>query len=372
MPGNHDHPGVQHAYFLTQNIHQPTLIIAKKDDARTGYPLPSHAYLKEISYSDFALTGASSGKALIDSGASKLQQKWRFLFRVILKSREILFLLKALPVLISFRPRVLHSHGLMTLAHGVFAKLFLRSRFVITIHSAAETLLVKRLALLKYALKYSDRIICVSNALKRNLSPHFSPEKLEVIPTGFDPGLFGDLQLERKNQIVAVGYLKWQKDYPSMIDAMVRVSSKFSDYRLLIIGDGPEREALQRKIEQSDMTERVRLLGNLSQKEIVKHLNESKLFVMSSVSEGLPKALLEAAACGTPAVVTTACNVEDIIDKIGIAVEPANSHALAEAVGTLLNDEHRWKRLSSNSIELAQRYRWDSISSEIFHLYERL
>jgi glycosyltransferase involved in cell wall biosynthesis len=372
LPGNHRHPGVQHAYYLTQNIRQPTLIIAKKDGARTGYPLPDHAVLKEIAYGDFALTGASSGRNVISGGSTRFGQKWQFLLKLALKSREILFLVKAIPALMRFRPRVLHSHGLMTLVHGLFAKLFLRSRVVITIHSAAETLLVNRLRLLRYALDCCDKIICVSNAVRQNLAPHFAADKLEVIPTGFDPQLFGNLRLERKNQLVAVGYLKWQKDYSCMIEAMAQVAARLPGYRLLIIGDGPERQKLEREIERFQLADKVRLLGNLGQSEIVEHLNESKLFIMSSVSEGLPKALLEAAACGTPAVVTTACNAEDFIDRIGIAVDPGDSRVLAAAIHELLADPARWQRLSTNSVAVAQRYRWDSISAETMDLYNRL
>jgi len=372
MPGNHSHPGVQHAYFLTQNIHEPTLIIAKRDLSRKGYPLPDHATLKEISYNDFALTGASSGKTVLNNEGKELNQKFRFVMRLLIKLREVLFLVKAVPVLIKFRPRVLHSHGLATLSHGLFAKLFLRSRFVITIHSNAETLLVRRLSLLRCALKYCDKIVCVSEAVRRNLSDLFPRDKLEVIPTGFDPRIFENLQLERKNQIVAVGYLKWQKDYPCMIKAAAQLFSKFGDYRLVIIGDGPERATIEKEIADLGMDSQIHLLGNLSQQEIVKHLNESKLFVMSSLSEGLPKALLEACACGTPAVVTTACNAEGIIEEVGIAVTPGESQALAEAVETILTDDHQWSRLSENSLRVAERYRWDSISNEMLGLYQRL
>jgi glycosyltransferase involved in cell wall biosynthesis len=371
LPGNPRHPGVQHAYFLTQYIRELTLIITKKDLSRRGFPLPSHAVLNEISYNDYALTSASEGKTFLQN-TKRFGQTFRFLVRLLLKSREIAFFTKSIPVLMRFRPQIVHAHGLNTLAHGLFAKLFLRSRFVITIHNVTETFLVQKLPPLKYVLKCPDKIICVSDAIKQNLVSSVPSDKLEVIPTGFDPQLFKNLHLKRKHQMIAVGYLKWQKDYSNMIEAMIPVFSKFNDYSLLIIGDGPERAKIEKKITGFNLTGRVHLLGILPQDEIAKHLNESKLFIMSSLSEGLPKALLEATACGTPAVVTTACNAEGIINEVGIAVKPGDSQALAKAIEILLANNELWRRLSNNCIELAQNYRWDTISAKILNVYKRL
>jgi glycosyltransferase involved in cell wall biosynthesis len=372
LPGNQNHPGVQHAYFLTQNIAVPTLIIAKGDPARTGYPLPTHATLKEVSFPDYALTGSVSGTILLDNNSGRLARQIRFFLRLIIKLREILFLGKSLPSLISFQPGILHSHGLNTLAHGVFAKLLLRSRFVITVHSLAETKLVQRLRFLRYFLNYADKIICVSPAVQQNLTAFFPEDRLEVIPTGFDPGLFEHLRLPRKKQIVAVGYLKWQKDYPTMIEAAAEVLLKLPDYRLMIIGDGPERQTIEQQISRYRLSERICLTGTLSQTEIARILNESELFVMSSVSEGFPKALLEAMACGTPAVVTSACNADSIIDEVGIAVPARDSRSLAIAIETILADRTRWQQLSKNCLEIARQYQWDIISNRIFNLYKRL
>jgi glycosyltransferase involved in cell wall biosynthesis len=157
-----------------------------------------------------------------------------------------------------------------------------------------------------------------------------------------------------------------------MIQAMADVFLKFKSYRLLIIGDGPARAKVEKTIAECQLADRVHLLGILPQKEIAKHLNQSKLFVMSSLLEGFPKALLEAIACGTPAVVTKACNAEDIIEKVGIAVDESDSKALVKAVEEIIGDEERWKRLSRNCLKVAQEYRWEVISGKVLDIYKRL
>ena len=96
------------------------------------------------------------------------------------------------------------------------------------------------------------------------------------------------------------------------------------------------------------LNNRVILQGIVPRQEIVSFLNESKLFVMASLHEGLPKALLEAIACGTPAVITDGCNAEGIIEDTGLLVPAGSSEALAGAIITMLEDTALWEKCSQN------------------------
>jgi glycosyltransferase involved in cell wall biosynthesis len=369
LPSSQDPGAGFHAYLLTKEIPAPTLIIIKRA-SKNRYPLPAHAVIREISYSDVPFTPVL-GNGILQNGGVGFKKKIQIFLRLILKSKEILFFFKSVPHIVRFKPTIVHVDGLLCLLSGIFAKSVLRSRFVITLHNVTEAALVRKLRFLRYLLKYPDKIVCVSNAVKNILSNVIGPEKLEVIPCGVDLQIFKNQNLCRKNQLVAIGIFKWQKGYPYLIEAMDALS-KSHQHQLLIIGDGPERPQIERQIEKLRLTDRVRLLGILPQEQIVKHLNESKLFIMSSLTEGLPRVLLEAIACGTPSVVTTACNAEGIIEKVGIAVEPANSRALAKAVETLLSDEERWNRLSKRCLQVAQEYGWNIIASRTLDLYKRL
>mgnify|MGYP002084415256 FL=1 len=334
------------------------------------HPLPHYAVIKEISYQDVAFT-YDLGNKFFYRGASGSRNKIEILLRLILKLREIGFFIKSIPSLVKFKPDVIHVHGLVCILGGIFGKSVLGSRFVITLHGITEATLVQKFPVLRYLLTYSDKVICVSSAIQNSLLKFIAATKLAVIPGGVDLELFRNLNLPRKNQLVAVGYLKWQKGYSYLLEAIAALT-KFSHYRLVIIGDGPERRQIEEQIERLHLTDRVDVLGLLSQQEIVEHLNESKLFIMSSLAEGLPKVLLEAMACGTPSVLTTACNAEGIIEGVGTAVEPGNSLALANAIEELLSDEERWNRLSKNCLEVAQGYGWETMAAKTLELYKRL
>jgi glycosyltransferase involved in cell wall biosynthesis len=364
LPGDGLHP-----YFLTQEIQQPTLIITKKH-CGNYFPLPSYAVIKEISYQDVAFTW-NLRKEFFEHGAKGFRQKLDIVLRLAHKFMEIWFFLKSIPYLLKFRPDIVHVHGLICIPGGIFSKSVMGSRFVITLHAVTEVALVRKFRFLRCFVRAANKIICVSDALKNSLADVVPAKQLEVIPTGVDLELFKDLSLQRKNQLISVGAFKWQKGYAHLIEAIAALSG-FGDYRLLIIGDGPQKQEIEKQISDRGLSDRIHLLGLLSQTEIVRHLNESKLFVMSSLAEGFPKVLLEALACGTPAVVTKACNAEGIIDRVGVAVEPGDGWALARAIEEVLADERRWQKLSANCLDVVREYGWTNVAARTLEVYKRL
>jgi glycosyltransferase involved in cell wall biosynthesis len=369
LPTIDRHPGGLHVYFLTRYIQAPTLIIAKRE-AETPLAFPPHADIHTVAYRDLPFT--SRVEDAFAGGGGSARRTLLVLLRLAAKARELAAFAGAVPALVRFRPDLVHVHGVLAVIPGMFAKAVLRSGFVLTIHGASEVVLLQRSRLLRACVGYADRVLCVSQPLRDALDGPLSAEILRVIPTAFEPSIFTNERRPRREQLVAVGHFKWQKGYQYMLRAMVEVAARRPACRLLIIGDGPERPRLEAEIVRLGLSGRVVLLGAVSQAEVARHLNDSRLFVMSALSEGLPKAVLEAAACGTPAVVTTACNVGDIIDRIGVAVAPRDPVVFAEAVITLLDDEARWQRLSEGGREVARGYEWRAIAERVAHVYDEV
>jgi glycosyltransferase involved in cell wall biosynthesis len=370
LPTARAYPGGLHAYFLTRYIAEPTLIVTKRDPEEP-LALPAHARVRRIAYRDTIFTSRIGGGPAGTTPGAGWRRRLARAGRCVLKVREVGFVARALPALLGFRPDVVHAHGIVSALPGVFAKACLGSRFVLSLHSTMEAELVRRSRLARACARYADDLVCVSGAVRDGLPPALDRRRIVVIPPAVDLSLFTDRGRPRRPQLVAVGHCKWQKGYAVMIDAMAALFARLPDHRLVVVGDGPERPALERRLAERGLAGRIVLAGARPQAEVAELLNESRLFVMASISEGLPKALLEAVACGTPAVVTTACNAGDFIDRVGIAVPPGDPGALADAAHALLTDEGRRAALARNCAAVAVDYDWAGMAARMARLYRR-
>lgn len=162
--------------------------------------------------------------------------------------------------------------------------------------------------------------------------------------------------------MVAVGRLAPQKDYLTLLHAFADVL-RVRPARLVIVGEGPERSRLLATTRELGIAEHVDLPGY--RENPYAYVRRARVFVLSSIAEGLPRALLEALACGTP-VVSTACvtGPGEILEggKWGRLVPVGDSEAMAEAILSTLDE-------SVDSSALVARAKvFDSASSVDQHL----
>lgn len=138
--------------------------------------------------------------------------------------------------------------------------------------------------------------------------------------------------------IVNVGALVGHKGQRYLIDAMPLVLREVPDAHLVIFGEGELRGALEKQIKQLNLGKRVLLPG--FREDVLSLVKSADLFVMSSVTEGLGSAVLDAMAMGLAVVGTRAGGIPEAVlhEDTGRLVEPADAHGLAEAITTLLKN----------------------------------
>jgi len=157
--------------------------------------------------------------------------------------------------------------------------------------------------------------------------------------------------------LVAMGRLAPQKGFDLLIEAFARLASKFPQWSLRIVGEGPERAQLERQIAHRGLAGRVTLCGWTSRPESA--LIGCELFVLSSRYEGFPNALLEAMACGLPAI-SFDCEsgpAEIIRHEVdGLLVPAENVEELARAMERLMSDEAERRRLGEKAREVTGRF----------------
>ena len=176
---------------------------------------------------------------------------------------------------------------------------------------------------------------------------------LAVLP---NPLVLSDkhLSLQREKIILGVGRLSYVKGFDMLVDAFAKVEAP--DWRLVITGEGDEREALESKIREYGLEDRVVLTGFVQDMEY--YYKRASIYVLSSRAEGFPGGLCEAMGYGC-AVVAFDCPTgpAEIIrsDIDGILVEPENVDALREQIALLIQNEEQRKLLGENAREISER-----------------
>lgn len=195
---------------------------------------------------------------------------------------------------------------------------------------------------------------------------------IRVVPNAanFIADSYSDCSAKR---VIAVGRLDYQKSFDRLILVWEKVHEKMPDWRLDIFGQGEWKDMLQGMIDESGLQDSVRLNGPT--KDIGKEYAESSMIVMSSHYEGFPMVLVEAMACGLPAVCFDfKCGPRDIIEEgeNGLIVRDGDVEGLAEAIVKLMKDEELRKRMGENAKRVVETYSEERVMRMWEDLYEEI
>lgn len=253
---------------------------------------------------------------------------------------------------------VLHTHNAVAHYHAVLASRGLNLRRIVnTRHGmGANHRTSRREWLYRRCLPATDVVVAVCRvaataALKRGIAP---PGKLRVIPNGIRVEAIAPssgcmrarlrecLGLPSSTSLIGnVGRLNWAKDQSGLIRSFRSVHEQMPNSALILVGDGALRTELEQRARNEGISERVLFLGDRS--DVHDLLQGLDVFALSSVSEGYSMALLEACAAALPIVATDVGGTAEIVreGETGVLVAPRDSHALTEALLSMLANPHR-------------------------------
>jgi glycosyltransferase involved in cell wall biosynthesis len=233
-----------------------------------------------------------------------------------------------------------------------------------------------------------DAVVAVSEEVRDEelRSSHLPPSKMIVIPNGVE--IQAHAQLDRTNivalrgelgippNVPLIGTVASFKDYKGhtyLIDATVRILEQFPNAKVLFVGDGPLRTQLENKVEVLDLTDAIVFTG--IRRDVRELLTLLDLFVLPSLSEALPVAVLEAMAAGRPVVATSVGGVpEAVVNGVtGLLVPPRNPTALAEAIVSLLSGPELRQQMGQAGRErVLQHFSVEQMVERTQTLYEQL
>src|SRR5690606_38350334 len=221
-------------------------------------------------------------------------------------------------------------------------------------------------ALTRWAFRRADAVICVSEFTRRRMRQAGIQPRVEVvIPNGADPGLFKvlpgecvahvkeQLGLQGAHLLVTVGNVTQRKGQDIVIRALPEILKQAPNTHYLIVGLPTLQQAYEALARELGVAEHVRFLGRVDAKTLVEVLNAADVFVMTSRHtetgdfEGYGIAVVEAALCGKPAVVSDNSGLVEAVGvgRTGLAVPQDDPAATARAVLVLLTDPGKRARM---------------------------
>ncbi len=197
-------------------------------------------------------------------------------------------------------------------------------------------------ALITFLLNRADRVVAQSSNTKENALKYYHPHKsIEIIPLAYEPFTFTPAtraELGLKEGIfytVSVGRLIKRKGFDFLIRGIAAVEDQ--NVHALIVGEGPERPALEALALELGVTDRVHLLGAVSEEKKFQYLSNANVYVLSSVHEGFGIVLQEAMQVGLPIISTDNGGQRDLIEegKNGFLVGFGDTRGLSDKIKKL-------------------------------------
>jgi len=288
---------------------------------------------------------------------------------------------------------VVHAHW--TFPQGLAAvvnKKLLKTPCVVTLHGSDVHGLKNPLFKFLNRMVARQADVCTANsAATRNAVANMDSQiNIPIIPMGVDPYLFKKNHSETQKirgsvhatgkLILYVGRLIRIKGVDQLISAMPAVIQKHPEAKLVIVGNGPERDNLLALSKKLQLENNTIFKTEMSQNRLVEWYSAADLFVLpsrknpSGEKEGQGVVLLEAMACGLPVVGSNVGGIPSIInhEKTGILAKPGNPEDLSEKICILLEETDLREQIIKNARQMVlQRFTWESTADKFIKIYKQ-
>jgi len=293
----------------------------------------------------------------------------------------ISYAVKAFAQIRRINPDIVHAQRFYREGLAAFlAKVLLKKRYCIWCRGADVYLSWRFKGIAsELFLKRANAVIALTQNMKEKIYEICNRDAF-VIPNGIDLRRFESLSHQDTHTlavngeiaILFVGRLHPIKGVAYLIEAMPVIIRKHPKVKLFLVGDGEERQRLESLVAKLDLDKHTTFIGQIPNEKVSQYMAASDVFVLPSLSEGLPVVTLEAIACGLPIVVTDIAGISEIIKdgENGFLVEPENSVEIAEKVLMLLGNGELRKQISQNNLEKSKNYSWEAVVDKLEDVYQ--
>lgn len=333
--------------------------------------------LSLINYTDHEVFN-SLNKTIVGSFVNNLPKKsyiWNLYLQLKLKSNDLDLDIIHSPENASLFTK-LHDQKKVITAHDNMAYSF-------PIYSVTG---VRYKFLFPEALRTSDRIIAVSNSVKKNLIQMYNlpDDKIKVVYEAADKSFkpLSNKIVENIRQkynlhfpfILYVGSLEIKKNIPSLIAAFYMIKKKNINHKLVITAqkNTPNFNDIFKKVVELNIITEIVFIGKVPKEDLPSLYNAADLFVFPSLYEGFGLPPLEAMSCGTPVITSNVYSLPEVVGDAGILVSPYNIDELSNLMYEVLTNNELKSDLAERGLKRAKMFSWKMCAKETLEIYREV
>ncbi len=283
-------------------------------------------------------------------------------------------------------PEIVHTHLILATIVGRIIAWYSKVPVIVTTEHNISNWQKKYFLLFsiyKITTMFTDKIFAISEAVKKQLimKGKIKSEKITVLYDGVDLSIFDPkLILEQSHYadsaypiIGCISRLDQRKGIRFLIEAITILKSQYPHIKLIIVGDGKERQRLESMATEHEVTENVFFTGE--QKNVIPYFQMFDIFVLPSLSEGLSVSLIEAMAMKKTIIATNVGGIPEVVanGKEGILVPPGQANEIASAIAYLLKNAKRANLMKVAARKKVERkFNLDILVKKLENFYETL
>ena len=232
--------------------------------------------------------------------------------------------------------------------------------------------------------KNATLIVTISKYSLEKIQKYYAVDeaKVRIVPNGVDPEKFKPFEdqaavkrqfgLGNEPCVLFVGSLIPRKGLPFLVEAAKKIVKEYRETKFIIVGEGPLRNQLLRKLEAANLSGNFTFLGNVKEDMLPAVYNCADVFALPSIQEGQGIVLLEAQASAKPVVAFDVGGVNEALlnGETGLLVKRGSTDKLADAIMKLLSDKALREKMGANGRRfVAENFTWDICAQKMLNVY---
>lgn len=278
---------------------------------------------------------------------------------------------------------IIHCHSAHAHSIGLISKYIFNKPLLVSSRRVDFHIQNNKLSRFKYNTDKLSKIICISEAIKKVLiDDGLNDSSLITIHSGIDLNKFDNSSMEipfeehniNSDDIVigTIAAIADHKDYPNLVLAAKKVVEIMPNTKFVALGDGPDREKIEKLISDNQLESKFILAGFKS--NVGDYLKMFDIFVLASKTEGLGTSILDAMSVGLPIVASDTGGIPEAVinDYNGYLTQPGDSGLLAKAIIKLINDKNIMDKFGKNSLLKVKEFDINTTIEKNIKLYHEI